>query len=87
MPTAWAAPAMESLIKDDAQLPPVWPDANGKVQGQAVAPLFPSVPGAARKNPELYALLAYVDVLRVGRARERKFAEKQLTEQVGHGAA
>ena len=86
MPTAWAAPAMGALKKDQSQLPPVWPDPEGKVQGQAVAPLYRSVPNAARKNPDLYALLAYVDALRIGRARERKFAEEQLTERVGHGA-
>lgn len=87
MPTAWAAPAMGALIQDKSQLPPVWPDPDGKVQGQAVTPLYPSVPRAARKNLELYALLAWVDALRIGRARERKFAEDQLTEHVGHGAS
>lgn len=87
VPTAWAAPAMQALKSDHSEFPPVWPDPEGKVQGQAVTPLYPSVPAAALKNPELYALLAYVDALRVGRARERQFAENQLNELVGHGAA
>jgi hypothetical protein len=79
MPTAWAAPALSKKIKSSEQLPPVWPDANGKVQGTAVEPLYPSVPGAAQRNPALYDLLALVDALRIGRARERSIAEKEIS--------
>jgi DNA-binding Lrp family transcriptional regulator len=78
MPTAWAAPAMSDKISAADQMPPVWPDPDGKVQGAAVQPLYPSVPGAARRDPELYRLLALTDALRIGRARERTIAEKEL---------
>lgn len=78
MPTAWAAPAMSDKISAADQMPPVWPDPDGKVQGAAVQPLYPSVPGAARRDPELYRLLALADALRIGRARERAIAEKEL---------
>jgi hypothetical protein len=87
VPTAWAAPAMSALVQDRSALPPVWPDPDGKVQGQAITPLYPSVPAAARRSRELYDLLAYVDALRIGRARERKFAENQITEHMTHGVA
>jgi DNA-binding Lrp family transcriptional regulator len=82
MPTAWAAPAMAGKFSTSDQLPPVWPDPNGKVQGVAVQPLYPSVPGAAGRDPALYDLLALVDALRIGRARERGIAEKEITESL-----
>lgn len=79
MPTAWAAPAMAGKFSASDQLPPVWPDPNGKIQGTSVDPLYPSVPGAARRDPALYDLLALVDAMRIGRARERNLAEKEIS--------
>jgi hypothetical protein len=64
------------------QVPPVWPDPEGSVQGVAVEPLYGSVPRAARQDPELYALLALVDALRIGRARERGIAEKEISQRL-----
>jgi hypothetical protein len=78
MPTAWASPAMSGKNIASDQLPPVWPDPEGRVQGASVQPLYSSVPGAARRDPELYDLLALVDAMRIGRAREREFAEKEI---------
>lgn len=86
MPTAWAAPAMSGQVSATDQIPPVWPDPEGQVQGAAVRPLYPSIPGAARRDPELYDLLALVDALRLGRARERAFAEKEIEQRLGSHA-
>ena len=82
MPTAWAAPVLSGKISASEQIPPVWPDPEGKVQGAAVQPLYGSVPGAARRDPALYDLLALVDALRFGRARERSLAEKEITHRM-----
>jgi len=82
MPTAWASPAISGKISSSEQLPPVWPDPEGRVQGASVQPLYPSVPGAARRDPRLYDLLALADALRIGRARERDFAEKALDQML-----
>lgn len=82
MPTAWAAPVLSDKISASEQIPPVWPDSEGKVQGAAVQPLYGSVPGAARRDPALYDLLALVDALRIGRARERSLAEKEITHRL-----
>lgn len=79
MPTAWAAPVLSGKISATEQIPPVWPDPDGQAQGAAVHPLYGSVPGAARRDPALYDLLALVDALRIGRARERNLAEKEIT--------
>ena len=82
MPTAWAAPAMAGKFSTSDQLPPVWPDAKGQIQGRSVDPLYSSVPGAARRDPALYDLLALVDAMRTGRARERNLAEKEISQRL-----
>jgi DNA-binding Lrp family transcriptional regulator len=87
LPTSWAAPAFGGRIDASGQLPPVWPDPDGSVQGPAIQPLYPSVPGAARRLPELYDLLALVDALRTGRARERAMAETEIGERLERHAA
>jgi len=87
MPTAWAAPGLVGKFSASEQIPPVWPDPDGKVQGTAVKPLYSSVPHAARRDPALYDLLALVDALRIGRARERSLAEKEITRRLKIRAA
>ncbi len=77
MPTAHAAPPLSAKISSN-DLPPVWPDPEGLVKGVAIEPLYTSVPAAAKSDPGLYELLALVDALRIGRARERKLAEDEL---------
>jgi len=78
IPTAWAAPALSSKWAPTDQIPPVWPDPEGRVQGAAVQPLYPSVPHAIQQDPVLYDLLSLVDALRFGRARDRDFAKQEL---------
>ncbi|MEG4446282.1 hypothetical protein QUB47_34895, partial [Microcoleus sp. AT9_B5] len=56
----------------------VWPDPQGVVRGQAIAPLYRSVPQAASNDPELYALLSLIDAIRVGRVREQRLAASEL---------
>jgi hypothetical protein len=72
-----------SALAADA-LVPVWPDPEGKIKGRAVEPLHPGVPKAAQEDDEFYALLALIDVLRVGRAREREMAEAELEKRLAH---
>jgi len=80
MPTSYAAsPLKEHFAQDEARaLPPVWPDPEGKARGYALEPLFRSVPYAARRDRQLYELLALIDALREGRARERNVAANEL---------
>lgn len=77
VPTAHAAPPIVHEIAAH-DLPPVWPDPQGSVRGESLEPLHRTVPQAIQTDGELYVLLALVDVLRIGRARERKLAEKHL---------
>lgn len=79
MPTGYAAPPLNSIISPvDGEHPPVWPDPEGSARGYKLEPLFSSVPKAAKQDKALYALLALVDAIRDGRARERKLAAEHL---------
>lgn len=82
MPTSYAAPPLNSLIVQSAEPPPVWPAPDGTVRGYEFSPLYRSVPGAALRDQGLYELLALVDAIRDGRARERVLAVKLLTERL-----
>lgn len=82
MPTAYAAPPLRDLVVHGSEPIPVWPWAEGNVRGVAFEPLYPSVPYAALQDPLLYEYLAIADVLREGRARERKIAESELRNRL-----
>jgi DNA-binding transcriptional ArsR family regulator len=81
VPTAHAAPPLAALIADGGPVP-VWPDPQGAVRGETITPLHPAAPRAAQEQPQLYELLALVDALRIGRARERKLAATLLEERL-----
>lgn len=87
IPTAWAAPVLAGTTAGAEDTVPVWPDPDGSRRGAAVDPLYRSVPVAARNDPALYDLLALVDALRIGRARERKLAEAELKLRLSHEPA
>jgi hypothetical protein len=80
MPTSHSAPPLKSLIKSSEAY--VWPDPNGKVRGHSLEPLYPSVPFASKKDTQLYELLALVDAVRAGNARERKLAIAELGKRI-----
>jgi hypothetical protein len=60
----------------------VWPDEDGDIRGLAIQPLHKGVPKACGQDELLYKLLASIDVLRVGRAREKELALKQLKKAI-----
>lgn len=76
--TGLAAPVLQGQLMTAGELAPVWPDARGSSKGQAIMPLFKSVPVAVRKDPQLYAYLALADAIRMGQPRERTLASELL---------
>lgn len=70
IPTGFAAPALSKSIKSAGGLIPVWPDAHGAERGQAVEPLYKTVPEAVKKDRILYHYLALADAIRLGGPRE-----------------
>lgn len=82
-PTAWGAPPMSKALLSSGTNPPVWPDATGEARGIALEPLHRSVVEAVRKDNDLWELLALVDSIRIGTARERNLAQKKLKKKLG----
>jgi len=82
MKTSYAvSPVADQLVLDEVN-PPVWPYAEGKDRGPSLSPLFRCVPMAAEQDAALYELLALVDAIRDGRARERQIAETILVQRL-----
>jgi len=81
IPTSYAAPPLYSEILQSTEYPPVWPYAKGSVRGYEFSPLHESVPKAAEKDRELYELLALLDAIRGGRAREASMATKEIKDR------
>ena len=77
VPTAVSASPIKDQIAQGKDVF-VWPYKKGTVRGQAIAPLYATVPEAVANDEELYKLLVIVDTLRMGRAREREIAISEL---------
>ena len=74
-------PLLESFgPRDDA---PVWPSTLGDRRGPSVVPIYETVPFAASQDDELYRLLALVDAVRIGRARELGLAREAIAKRFG----
>lgn len=82
VPTSFAAPPLNRMIQTSADPPPVWPDPNGTIRGAELSPLYKNVPKAAQRDAKLYELLALLDAIRDGRARERELAIRELSSRV-----
>lgn len=82
MPTAHAAEPLVEYFMSNNEPPPVWPDPEGEVRGESFSPLYKSAPYAAKNDFELYQLLALVDAIRGGQAREREIAKKELQKRL-----
>jgi hypothetical protein len=82
IPTSLAAPVMAGKLMSAGDVINVWPDPTGNQKGQSIQPLFKSVPKAVKQDPELYKLLALVDAIRLGNARETQLAIKLLDDEL-----
>jgi len=79
IPTAWSAKPLSETFKNAN--PVVWPSENGKLRGEAIEPLYPSVTKAVANSAALHELLALVDALRIGRSREIESSARILRER------
>lgn len=83
IPTSHSASPLKEEIQSTENY--VWPYAKGTVRGHSIIPLYVSVPEAVLKDEVLYELLALVDALRVGRAREKEIAVVELKKRLNLG--
>jgi len=67
---------LPSEIAVSNDLPPVWPWRDGNTRGVGLEPLYKNAPHAALRDPALYELLALLDAIRDGRARERDLVRR-----------
>jgi hypothetical protein len=83
IPTSHSASPLKEQIQSSEDY--VWPYAKGTIRGHSILPLYASVPEAALKDNDLYELLALVDAIRVGRAREKEIAINELKKRLQIG--
>jgi len=83
IPTSHSAYPLNGMIQSNEVY--VWPYAKGTVKGHSIEPLYKSVPQAVLKDEKLHALLALVDAIRVGRAREKEMAITELKNRILNG--
>jgi hypothetical protein len=80
--TSHSAPPLSKKIVSDPSDSYVWSKSDGKLRGQEIEPLYPSIPMINFESaPKLYEMLALVDAVRVGRVRERKIAIEELEKR------
>jgi predicted DNA-binding transcriptional regulator len=72
-----ASPLVGKLLSgDDATV--VWPSRHGRTIGRRVVPLHRSAPEVVDRNPRLYEMLTLLDAMRLGGARDREVAFREI---------
>lgn len=82
VPTAFGAEPLTRLLTAAPGEAPVWAHPAGKAKGPTLSPLYRTAPQAALADPALHRLLALLDALRTGRARERSLAAKLMEAEL-----
>lgn len=80
MPTAHSHSFMKEFISSEQAY--VWASAEGSVLGQAIEPFYANQAKAAAEDEALYQCLALLDVIRVGKLREKAIAEDALKDHL-----
>jgi len=80
VPTSHSHPTLAGTIRSSDAI--VWPHDGGDSMGVALDPLHPCVPAAALRAPAFHELMALIDALRLGRARERALATQRLDDML-----
>jgi hypothetical protein len=81
IPTAHSAsPIKEKLSSGSENF--VWPYSKGVLRGQAIEPLYSTVPMVVQNDQLFYELLVIIDTLRIGRVREIKIAIEELEKRL-----
>lgn len=85
MPTAYSSPVISNyLMTNQDSEKVVWPYPDGEARGESINPLYPNAVKAALRDERLYELLALVDVMRLGRLREKEIALDLLKQKLNN---
>lgn len=82
IPTAHSHPFMQQYFSSNMMY--VWPYLAGDDRGQSIEPLYKDAARATMLDGRLYKMLALIDVIRVGKARETKVAIEELQKEFKH---
>ena len=82
IPTSFGTAPLAGKLMTAAGEAPVWAHPNGSAKGPSVSPIYRTAPEAALADPALHRLLALLDALRTGRARERALAASLLKQEL-----
>jgi hypothetical protein len=82
VPTSFGAEPLLDRISAAPGEAPVWAHPAGTARGPSLSPLYRTAPQAALADPALHRLLALLDALRAGRARERALAAELLPREL-----
>jgi len=82
IPTAFGTEPLASRLNAAPGEAPVWAYPTGVAKGPTLSPLYRTAPQAALADPALHRMLALVDALRTGRARERDLATQLLEAEL-----
>lgn len=83
IPTAHSASPIKEHISSGSDVY-VWPSAIGTQRGQAIEPLFKSIPQIVQEDKLFYELLVIADTIRVGKVREITIAKEELERLLKH---
>lgn len=83
VPTGANAPPLAQHLASAPSDPIVWPYARGEARGEALTPIYKTVPRIALEDSKLYALLATADALRSTSPRVRGVAARVLSQLLG----
>lgn len=86
VPTAFGAEPLAGKLSVAPGEVPVWAHPAGSAKGPTLSPLYRTAPQAALADPALHRLLALLDALRTGRARERALAAALIEAELAIGS-
>lgn len=76
IPTAHSHPFYREHFSSDSNY--VWQDEQGTMRGLMIEPLHKGVVKAVKEDGVLYKALASIDIIRIGKVREKKLAIEEL---------
>ncbi|CAN5523162.1 hypothetical protein BH11BAC3_BH11BAC3_37240 [soil metagenome] len=82
IPTAHSHSNMKKIFNSEINY--VWPDTKGATMGLMIEPFYPKQVEAVNEDELYYKLLSLVDVIRVGKVREIKYAISELRKNILH---
>ena len=82
VPTSISSPTHEKMVVQNGDEKYIWPSILGKTRGQTIRPLYPKLAEASLKDKEFYDIMSALEIIRTGRARERKLAEQFLEKRI-----